>query len=148
MRVVVQRSKQAQVTVDGNVVGKIDQGLVLLVGVTHNDTEKDADYLADKIAGLRIFEDEAGKMNRSVLDIGGQVLSVSQFTLYGDCRKGKRPNFMAAARPETAEPLYERLNDKLRRQGIHVETGRFGAMMDVSFTNWGPVTLILETGGG
>ena len=148
MRVVVQRSKQAQVTVDGNVVGKIDQGLVLLVGVTHNDTEKDADYLADKIAGLRIFEDEAGKMNRSVLDIGGQVLSVSQFTLYGDCRKGKRPNFMAAARPETAEPLYERLNDKLRRQGIHVETGRFGAMMDVSFTNWGPVTLIWETGGG
>lgn len=145
MRIVVQRSKEAQVTADGEVVGRIDQGLVALVGITHEDTEQDARYLAEKLAGLRIFEDAEGKMNLSVLETGGAVLSVSQFTLYGDTRKGKRPNFMAAARPEQAKPLYERFNELLREQGLRVETGVFGAMMDVQFTNWGPVTLLLES---
>ncbi len=148
MRVVLQRSKAAQVTVSGETVGRIDHGLVLLVGIADGDTEEDARYLADKIAGLRIFEDEQGKMNRSVLETGGQVLSISQFTLYGDCRKGRRPNFMAAARPELAEPLYERFNGMLREAGLHVETGRFGAMMDVSLVNDGPVTLIVESRQG
>jgi D-tyrosyl-tRNA(Tyr) deacylase len=118
---------------------------MLLVGVTHEDTEQDAAYLAEKISGLRIFEDEAGKMNLAVTEIGGAILSVSQFTLYGDCRKGKRPNFMAAARPETAEPLYERFNELLRAKGLTVETGVFGADMDVQLTNWGPVTLIVDS---
>ncbi|WP_282936445.1 D-aminoacyl-tRNA deacylase [Paenibacillus sp. RC67] len=145
MRVVVQRSKQAQVTVNGATVGAIDHGLVLLVGITHEDTEQDAKFAADKIAGLRIFEDESGKMNHSVIDVGGQILSVSQFTLYGDCRKGKRPNFMAAARPEQAKPLYDRFNELLRELGLTVETGTFGAMMDVSLINDGPVTLIIES---
>lgn len=145
MRVVVQRCKEAKVTVDGTVIGSIGQGLMLLVGITHEDTEKEAAYLADKIAGLRIFEDDEGKMNRSVTDIGGAILSVSQFTLYGDCRKGKRPSFIAAARPETAEPLYERFNALLRDKGLVVETGEFGADMDVQLTNWGPVTLMLES---
>jgi len=145
MKIVIQRCKRASVTVDGQVVGQIEQGLMILVGVTHEDTEADAVYLADKAADLRIFEDEQGKMNHSVLDIGGDVLSVSQFTLYGDCRKGRRPNFMAAARPEPAEQLYEAFNRQLRSRGLTVETGRFGAMMDVSLTNWGPVTLILDS---
>lgn len=145
MKIVIQRCKRASVTVDEQVVGQIEQGLMILVGVTHEDTETDAVYLADKAADLRIFEDEQGKMNHSVLDIGGAVLSVSQFTLYGDCRKGRRPNFMAAARPEPAEQLYEAFNRQLRSRGLTVETGRFGAMMDVSLTNWGPVTLILDS---
>lgn len=145
MKVVVQRSKQARVTVKGRVVGQISEGLVLLVGITHPDTEEDAKYLAEKIAGLRIFDDAEGKMNLSLADVGGQALSISQFTLYGDCRKGKRPSYSEAARPEQARPLYERFNELLRAQGIVVETGEFGAMMDVSFTNWGPVTLILES---
>jgi D-tyrosyl-tRNA(Tyr) deacylase len=118
---------------------------MLLVGITHEDTEEDTRFAAEKIANLRIFEDEGGKMNLSVLETGGAVLSVSQFTLYGDCRKGRRPNFMAAARPEQAEPLYERFNALLREQGLQVETGVFGAMMDVSLVNDGPVTLIVET---
>lgn len=145
MRIVVQRSKEASVTINGSLTGSIEQGLVLLVGVTHEDTEEDARYLADKVAGLRIFEDDSGKMNLSVQEIGGQILSVSQFTLYGDCRKGKRPNFMAAARPELAEPLYHRFNELLRERGLTVATGRFGEMMDVRLVNWGPVTLILES---
>lgn len=145
MKIVIQRCKRASVTVDEQVVGQIEQGLMILVGVTYEDTEADAVYLADKAADLRIFEDEQGKMNHSVLDIGGAVLSVSQFTLYGDCRKGRRPNFMAAARPEPAEQLYEAFNRQLRNRGLTVETGRFGAMMDVSLTNWGPVTLILDS---
>lgn len=145
MRVVLQRSKAAKVTIEGETVGSIDRGLVLLVGITHEDSEQDAVYLAEKVAGLRIFEDDQGKMNRSVLETGGQILSVSQFTLYGDCRKGRRPNFMEAARPESAEPLYERFNELLKAQGLHVETGRFGAMMEVSLVNDGPVTLILES---
>ncbi|CAG5092495.1 D-tyrosyl-tRNA(Tyr) deacylase [Thermobacillus xylanilyticus] len=145
MRIVVQRVASASVTVGGETVGEIGRGLLLLVGVTHDDTEADAKWMADKIAGLRIFEDDAGKMNLSVLDTGGSILSVSQFTLYGDCRKGKRPNFMEAARPEQAEPLYETLNRFLREQGLVVETGRFGAMMEVRLVNDGPVTLILDT---
>lgn len=147
MRVVVQRSKNAKVTVNGEITGQISKGLVLLVGVTHQDTEEDAAFLADKIVNLRIFEDDAGKMNLSLLDVGGEILSVSQFTLYGDCRKGRRPNFMEAARPDQATLLYDRLNGLLREKGIKVETGIFGAMMDVELINDGPVTLIVESKG-
>lgn len=146
MKVVVQRSKQAKVVIDGDIVGAIEFGLVLLVGITHEDTEADVRWMAEKIAGLRIFEDETGKMNLSVTDLGGQLLSISQFTLYGDCRKGRRPNFMAAARPELAEVLYNQFNEALRGMGLVVETGRFGAMMDVELVNSGPVTIILESG--
>jgi D-aminoacyl-tRNA deacylase len=145
MRVVVQRSKAAEVTIDEQSIGRITQGLVLLVAVTHEDKEADAIYLAEKIAGLRIFEDEAGKMNFSVTDIKGQILSISQFTLYGDCRNGRRPNFMAAAKPEPAEVLYNFFNNRLRTLGLQVESGAFGKMMDVTLTNWGPVTLILDS---
>lgn len=145
MRIVVQRSKKASVTVQDQVVGEIVKGLVLLVGVTHEDTIEDANYLADKIVHLRIFEDENDRMNLSLLDVGGSILSVSQFTLYGDCRKGRRPNFMAAAKPDQALALYEQFNEILRQKGVHVETGKFGAMMDVSLINDGPVTLILDS---
>jgi D-aminoacyl-tRNA deacylase len=145
MRVVVQRSKSASVTVAGEVTGQITKGLVLLVGVTHTDTEEDAVYLADKIANLRIFEDADEKMNFSLMDVGGEILSVSQFTLYGDCRKGRRPNFMDAARPDQAVQIYEAFNSLLREKGIRVETGIFGAMMDVQLINDGPVTLIVES---
>lgn len=145
MRVVVQRSKKASVTVDEEIVGSIVKGFVLLVGVTHEDTVEDAHYLAEKIANLRVFEDEEGKMNLSILDYGGEILSISQFTLYGDCRKGRRPNFMDAARPEHAVTIYEALNASLREKGFKVETGKFGAMMDVQLINDGPVTLILES---
>jgi D-tyrosyl-tRNA(Tyr) deacylase len=145
MRVVLQRAKRAEVRVSGDVVGKIDRGLMLLVGVTHEDTPEDAAYVAEKVANLRIFEDEQDKMNLSLLDVKGQILSVSQFTLYGDCRKGRRPNFMDAARPDHAETIYEAFNEELRGKGVTVETGRFGAMMDVDFVNDGPVTLIVES---
>lgn len=145
MRVVVQRVKSASVTVDGAVVGEIGQGLLLLVGIKNDDDERAVDFVADKIHGLRIFEDGSGKMNHSVADVGGAILSVSQFTLYGDVSKGRRPNFMEAARPEKAEPLYERFNDRLREKGLHVETGVFGAMMDVALVNDGPVTIIVES---
>lgn len=145
MRIVVQRASQGRVTVDGQVTGEIGRGLVLLVGVTHEDTREDADYLVDKVVNLRIFEDESEKMNLSLLDIGGSLLSVSQFTLYGDCRKGRRPNFMEAARPDQAQELYDYFNEKARSLGVKVETGVFGAMMDVELTNDGPVTLLLES---
>jgi D-tyrosyl-tRNA(Tyr) deacylase len=145
LRVVVQRSKEARVEVEGQTVGEIRQGLVLLVGIRHEDTINDVRWMADKLVNLRIFEDEEGKMNRSLLETGGQILSISQFTLYGDCRKGRRPNFMAAARPEQAEPLYEQFNQLLREHGVDVQTGRFGAMMDVKLTNWGPVTLVIDS---
>jgi D-aminoacyl-tRNA deacylase len=145
MKIVVQRSKQAHISIDGKIRGKIDAGLVLLVGITHQDNENDVLFLADKTLNLRIFEDENGKMNSSLLDTGGSILSISQFTLYGDCRKGRRPNFMAAARPEHAEPLYERFNQELRQAGVEVQTGVFGAMMEVSLINDGPVTLILDS---
>lgn len=144
MRIVLQRSKAASVTVDGEVVGEITHGYTLLVGITHEDTKQQADWLAAKIAGLRLFEDEKGKMNRSLDEVAGQILSVSQFTLYGDSRKGRRPSFIEAARPEVAEPLWLYFNDQLRSHGFEVQTGIFGAMMDVSLINDGPVTLILE----
>ncbi|WP_096201418.1 D-aminoacyl-tRNA deacylase [Bacillus sp. FJAT-45350] len=145
MRVVLQRVKQASVTVGNDVVGKINHGLMLLVGITHEDTIEHIKYVADKVINLRIFEDEDGKMNHSLLDVEGEILSVSQFTLYGDCRKGRRPNFMSAAKPEQAEKLYDQFNTLLREQGITVETGKFGAMMDVSLVNHGPVSLIVES---
>ncbi|HSH24134.1 MAG TPA: D-aminoacyl-tRNA deacylase [Massilibacterium sp.] len=145
MKIVIQRAKKAKVTVEKEIVGQIEKGLMILVGVTHEDTVEDAKYLADKAVNLRIFEDESGKMNHSLKDIQGQILSVSQFTLYGDCKKGRRPNFMAAAKQDTAEKIYEAFNEAIRAQGIPVETGRFGAMMDISFTNDGPVTLIVES---
>ncbi len=145
MRVVVQRVSSGKVLVKDQTVGEIEKGLVLLVGVTHEDTLEDVQFLADKIPNLRIFEDENGKMNHSLLDIDGGILSVSQFTLYGDCRKGRRPNFMNAAKPDVAEDLYEKFNGLLKEKGVHVETGQFGAMMDVQIHNDGPVTLILDT---
>lgn len=146
MKVVVQRSKAAKVTVEGVVTGQIQSGLVLLVGMTHGDTITNVRWMVDKVAGLRIFEDDTEKMNLSVMDVGGSILSVSQFTLYGDCRKGRRPNFMSAAKSEQAEGLYNAFNESLRELGLSVETGRFGAMMDVELVNDGPVTLILESG--
>lgn len=145
MKIVIQRANKAHVSVNGHVTGEIDYGLVLLVGVTHDDTTRDIDYLANKVVNLRVFEDDLGKMNRSLKDISGSVLSISQFTLYGDTKKGRRPSFMKAAPPELAKKIYNIFNEKLRELGIHVETGTFGEMMDVSFTNVGPVTLILDS---
>lgn len=145
MKIVVQRSREAHVSVGERVVGEISKGFVLLVGVTHEDREEDAAYLADKIVNLRIFEDENNKMNRSLLDVGGEILSVSQFTLYGDCRKGRRPNFMNAAKPDHATKIYDAFNRLVREKGVRVETGIFGEMMDVHIINDGPVTLILES---
>ena len=145
MRAVLTRVKSASVTVDGSVIGQIDQGFLILLGVTHEDTEAQAVKLADKLMGLRIFEDENGKMNRSLEDVGGQVLVVSQFTLYGNCKKGRRPEFLAAARPEIAIPLYEKFIVLCRDKGFSVETGEFGAEMLVESVNDGPVTLIVDT---
>lgn len=145
MRAVVQRVDKAKVTVDGKIVGEISRGLMVLVGVVEGDTEKDVQYLSDKVTGLRIFEDEAEKMNLSVKDISGEILSVSQFTLYGDCRKGKRPSFDKAAKPETAIVLYEKFNELCRQQNIKVETGVFGAHMLVELANNGPVTILLDS---
>ncbi|HAK99869.1 MULTISPECIES: D-aminoacyl-tRNA deacylase [unclassified Exiguobacterium] len=144
MRVVLQRVKEASVTVDQEVIGQIKQGFLLLVGVTHEDTIDQVNWLADKIAGLRVFEDEEERMNRSLQDVDGQILSVSQFTLYGDVKKGRRPAFTEAAKPDVANELYEAFNERLRAQGLTVETGQFGAMMDIALINDGPVTLILE----
>jgi D-tyrosyl-tRNA(Tyr) deacylase len=145
MRVLLQRSGPAAVLVDGERVGQIASGLVLLVGVSVADEQADAVYLADKIAHLRIFEDATGKMNVSVKDNGGAVLSISQFTLHADCRKGRRPNFMEAARAEQAEVLYEAFNSSLRAHGLEVQTGRFGALMNVQLVNQGPVTIWLDS---
>jgi len=144
VRIVLQRVKEAKVEVEGKTVGQIEKGYMLLVGITHDDTQEDAAKLADKIAHLRIFEDADGKMNHSIQDVEGSILSVSQFTLYGDTRKGRRPNFMNAAKPDYAKDLYDQFNVLLSQKGLHVETGVFGAMMDVSLINDGPVTLILE----
>ena len=144
MRVVLQRVKEASVTVDQEVIGQIKQGFLLLVGVTYEDTIDQVNWLADKIAGLRVFEDEEERMNRSLQDVDGQILSVSQFTLYGDVKKGRRPAFTEAAKPDLANELYEAFNERLRAQGLTVETGQFGAMMDIALVNDGPVTLILE----
>jgi D-tyrosyl-tRNA(Tyr) deacylase len=145
MRAVVQRVSRCKVTVDGRVVGEIGPGLLVLLGVGKADTEAAADYLAEKIAGLRIFEDAAGKMNLSPLDTRGEVLVVSQFTLYGDVRRGKRPSFDAAARPEEARKLYEYFVQKIRATGLRCETGEFQAMMQVELVNDGPVTIIVDS---
>ncbi|WP_026672439.1 D-aminoacyl-tRNA deacylase [Alkalihalobacterium bogoriense] len=145
MKVVLQRVSEASVTVEHEVVGQIKSGLLLLVGINHEDTMEDVNYMVDKVINLRIFEDENEKMNLSLLDVNGEILSVSQFTLYGDCRKGRRPNFMSAAKPAKAEELYDLFNEQLKEKGISVQTGRFGAMMDVALVNEGPVTLILES---
>ena len=145
MRIVVQRVREASVTVDGERISGIGAGLLLLIGVADGDGEAEADWLAEKVAGLRVFRDRKGKMNRSVREVGGSVLAVSQFTLLADTRKGKRPSFIQAAPPERAEPLFDYFCERLRAAGVDpVETGRFGAMMDVGLVNDGPVTILLE----
>jgi D-tyrosyl-tRNA(Tyr) deacylase len=145
MRAVIQRVSRAQVAVAGEIVGKIGRGLLVLLGVAQADSEADADYLADKIVGLRIFEDESGKMNVDVASICGQILVVSQFTLYGDVRRGKRPSFDAAASPDRARQLYEYFVERIRAAGIQCETGRFQEMMQVELVNEGPVTILLDS---
>ncbi len=145
MRAVIQRVSEASVKVDGETVGQIDKGLLVLLGVGEEDEGVDADFLAGKAVGLRCFMDEASKFNLSVKDVDGRVLVIPQFTLFGDCRKGKRPSFSSAARPEQAIPLYERFVEKIREAGVPVETGEFGAHMDVSLVNDGPVTLLIDS---
>ena len=146
MRVVVQRCSRAEVRIDGQTVGQIGRGFLLLVGVTDGDSEAQADLLAKKVAQMRVFEDAEGKMNLALKDVDGAILSISQFTLYADCKKGNRPSFIRAARPETAVPLYDYFNARLRSEyGLQVETGRFGADMKVDFINDGPVTILLDT---
>ncbi|MBD1868709.1 D-tyrosyl-tRNA(Tyr) deacylase [Cyanobacteria bacterium FACHB-471] len=145
MRVVLQRVTHSQVVVDGEVIGLIGRGLNLLVGIADSDTEAELEWMARKCLELRIFPDASGKFDRSVLDIQGELLVVSQFTLYGDCRKGRRPSFDKAAAPASAESLYNQFVEKLQQSGLKVETGKFGAMMQVSIENDGPVTLLLET---
>ena len=147
MRTVIQRVKYASVKVNGETVGQIDQGFMVLVGIKNTDTKEDVEKVAEKLSGLRIFEDENGKMNRSLADVGGDILSISQFTLYANCRKGRRPGFEDAAKPEISEPLYEYFNTYLRNKGIRVETGIFGADMKVELLNDGPVTILLESEG-
>ncbi len=144
MKVVVQRAFDAKVAVDGKTVGQIDKGLMLLVGFTQTDTDKEIDWIVNRVLNLRIFDDENGVMNKSVLDVGGSILSISQFTLYGDCNKGNRPSYLKALRGSEATVLYDKFNEKLREKGIIVETGIFGSDMMVSFTNVGPTTIILE----
>ena len=145
MRAVVQRVSRASVSVEGSVTGEIATGLLVLLGVGQEDEPSDAEYLADKIAGLRIFEDEDEKMNRSVVELGGAILAVSQFTLYGDVRRGKRPSFDAAARPERARELYEYFVSRVRAQGVRCEIGVFQAMMQVELVNSGPVTILIDS---
>ena len=145
MRLVLQRVSEARVTVDGNTVGAIRTGLLILAGVAKSDTESEADYLSDKVLGLRIFPDSAGKMNLNVADAGGTLLVVSQFTLYADCRKGRRPGFDQAAAPEQAQSLYNYFVDRLRRGPVPVETGVFQATMEVQLVNQGPVTILMDT---
>ncbi|MEE1133075.1 MAG: D-aminoacyl-tRNA deacylase [Caryophanon sp.] len=146
MKVVLQRSRNASVTVDGQITGAIDKGYVLLVGITAEDTAEDIAYAAKKVAELRLFEDAEGKMNFSIHDVGGSILSVSQFTLYADTKKGRRPSFTKAAHPDQAKPMWDTFNEVLRNEyGLVVETGIFGAMMDVQLINDGPVTIVLDT---
>ncbi len=145
MRALIQRVSQANVTVDGQDVGRIGSGLVVLLGVKNDDDESAAQYLANKIVNLRIFEDEDGRFHLSALDVGGEILAISQFTLYADCRKGRRPSFTEAAKPDISEPLYEYFVEQLRQTGLTVKTGKFGAHMDVSLTNDGPVTIMLDS---
>ena len=144
MRVVVQRSKNASVKVDEKIVGKIDYGLVLLVGFTHTDTITQLEYMVDKIINLRIFDDDNGVMNKSLLDVKGSILSISQFTLYADCKKGRRPSYIDALNPNDATILYDKFNNLLKDKNVKVETGIFGADMEVELINDGPVTIILE----
>jgi D-aminoacyl-tRNA deacylase len=148
VRAVIQRVRRAKVTVAGEITGEIGNGLLVLLGVGRGDDEAAADYLAAKTVGLRVFEDADGKMNLSVTDVGGAVLAVSQFTLYGDVRKGKRPSFDDAARPEVARTLYEHYVGRIRAQGVRCETGRFQKMMDVELVNDGPVTILMDSGKG
>ena len=145
MRAVVQRVKQSSVKAGNEIVGQIERGLLVLLGVARDDTAKDADYLANKIINLRIFEDQDGKMNRSLLETGGELLAVSQFTLLADCRKGRRPSFVKAAEPQKATALYTKFVDLVREKGVKVQTGRFQAMMEVALINDGPVTVIIES---
>ncbi len=145
MRCVVQRVTEASVAVDGEVIGRCARGFMVLIGVHADDTERDLRYMAEKVPKLRVFEDDAGKMNLSLKDVGGGMLAISQFTLYGDARGGNRPSFITAARPEKANPMYEQLVEAWRAQGIHVETGRFGADMKVSLVNDGPVTILMDS---
>ena len=145
MRAVLTRVKHASVTIDGKVHGQIGEGFLILLGITHEDTEAQAVKLADKLTGLRIFVDENGKMNRGLEEVNGQLLIVSQFTLYGNCKKGRRPDFLAAARPEVAIPLYEKFVELCRAKGFHTETGEFGADMQVESLNDGPLTLVVDT---
>lgn len=145
MRALLQRVRQASVSIEGQVHGQIKQGFLVLLGITHEDTVQDAIYLADKVLKCRVFSDEDDKMNRSLADIGGGLLIVSQFTLYGDCKKGNRPSFTEAARPEIAVPLYESFVERCRQSGLPVQTGEFGADMQVALVNDGPVTLWMDT---
>ncbi len=145
MRAVVQRVKEASVRVEGAVVARVGRGLAVLLGVGTGDSERDAEYLADKIVNLRVFPDQAGQMNRSLVEVGGELLVVSQFTLYGDARKGRRPSYIDAAAPEEANRLYEHLVSRLRAAGVSVATGVFRAMMDVALVNDGPVTILLDS---
>jgi len=145
MRALIQRVAECSVSVDNETIGKIGKGLLVLLGVATDDTRKEADYLTDKVVNLRIFSDEDGKMNRSLIETGGEMMVVSQFTLLGDCRKGRRPSFIHAAPPEKGNELYMYFVDLVRQKGVGVETGRFGALMAVSLINDGPVTLILES---
>lgn len=148
MRIVLQRVSRASVTIAGQMVGEVDRGFCLLVGFTHSDTPAEVDWMAEKVVGLRLFPDAAGKMNLGLADVAGAVLVISQFTLYGDTRKGRRPSFIDAARPEVAIPLYERFIVQLQAQGLRVESGQFGADMQVEIHNDGPVTLVLDRGQG
>ena len=145
MRAVLTRVKHASVTIDGKVHGQIGEGFLILLGITHEDTEAQAVKLADKLTGVRIFEDENGKMNRGLDEVKGELLVVSQFTLYGNCKKGRRPEFLAAARPDVAIPLYEKFVELCRAKGFHTETGEFGAYMQVDSLNDGPLTLVVDT---
>ncbi len=148
MRAVIQRATEASVSVDGNVVGSIGKGMVVFLGVSKDDSEKDVIYVAEKISGLRIFEDSSGRMNLGIEDTGGEILVVSQFTLYGDCRKGRRPSYVRAAGGDFARRLYEFFISELTKRGIPVKTGVFGATMDVHIVNCGPVTLLVDSSRG
>ncbi|MFC6465479.1 D-aminoacyl-tRNA deacylase [Marinilactibacillus sp. GCM10026970] len=145
MRLVIQRVLEAQVKIDNDIVGSIDKGLMILVGIGENDSDEDVDYLVQKVSNMRIFEDEKGKMNLSLRQVEGSILSVSQFTLFADTKKGNRPSFTRSAKPDIAIPLYEQFNQSLRNQGIRVETGRFGADMQVFLINDGPVTITIDS---